>query len=187
MNPLQEHTYIPFESFSAPLKIKEDLSYKTFTSETRKEYKDVTSAKDFFEVDGQRAERLYILGEPGRGKTGQCHQLLQHWVQARKKEKEELSEWEKGLAAYDLVFFITLRHVDKKTHSVYEMICRYMLNEHPKFHFTVHHILKSGLSSAKCLILLDGLDEMRGEPEIDLEISTSTVILTSRHWKFHRI
>ena len=189
LNPLQKNTRIPFEAFSASLEIKEDQTFKerTFKSEREKKYKDVTSAKDFFEVDGKRAKNMYILGEPGRGKTGQCYQLLQHWVQAREagRKNKELSEWQKGLTAYELVFFITLRHVHKGINSVFEMLCTNVLNEYPQFHFTIRHILKNGLGSAKCLILLDGLDEMRGEPVIDIDRSRCTIITTSRHWKFH--
>ena len=186
LNPLQKKTRIPFETFSAPLEVKEDLSFKkkTFKSEIEKKCKDVTSASDLFEIEGKCTEKVYLLGEAGRGKTGQCYQLIQHWVQARKeeKEKEQLKDWEKGLAAYDLVFLITLRHVHKK--SVVEMICENVLKEYPQFHSMVRDILKGGPRVAKCLILLDGLDEMKGKPEIDVDMSRCTIIATSRHWKF---
>ena len=190
LNALQKDTYIPFETFSAPLEMKEDLSFKrkTFQSKTtEKKFEDVTSASYLFQIEGKCAQKVYLLGEPGRGKTGQCYQLLQHWVQAREVERErkDLSPWQKCLAAYDLVFLITLRHVQNERKSVLEMICKNVLKEYPQFHDKVRKILESGFQSAKCLVIIDGLDEMKGEPDIDVDISRCTIFLTSRHWKFH--
>ena len=188
LNPLQKPR-IPFEAFSAPLKISEDLSYKdrTYKAELEQKYKDVSGASDLFEIKGERAEHLYMLGAPGRGKTGQCYQLLYHWLEAREAQREnrKLSEWQKDLSSYDLMFLVTLRHVDVKNLSVVEMVCQNALKLYPKYHDTVRQILKGCLYSCKCLIVLDGLDEIQGEPSIDVDIASCTVLMTTRHWKFH--
>ena len=175
--------------FNAPLKIREDLEFKrkTHNTDKEKEYKDVTDPSDLFEVNGRPAENIYMLGEAGRGKTGQCYQLIQHWVDAREAHKgsKNLSNWQKSLLAFDFLFFISLRHVDKIMHSVVKMICHGMMKNHPQYHDIIRQILTSGLHTCKCLIVIDGLDEMKGEVDIDVDMSRCTVLWTSRHWKFH--
>ena len=108
LNPLQKKTRIPFEMFSAPLKMREDLEFKrkTYRTEANKEYRDITSPADLLEIEGAPVERVFILGEPGRGKTGQCFQLVQHWLQGKQaiKEDKEMSDWQKGLASFDFLF-----------------------------------------------------------------------------------
>ena len=189
LNPLQKSTRIPFEMFNAPLKIREDLEFKQQTHKThvKKEYKEVADSSDLFEMGGRPAETIYMLGEAGRGKTGQCYQLVQHWVEARKalRETKKLSEWQKGLLAFDFLFFVSLRHVDKRIHSVIEMICSSAMKKYPQYHDTVRQILTGKLRTSKCLIVLDGLDERKHEMDINVAISSCTVLMTSRHWKFH--
>ena len=169
--------------------MREDLEFKRKTYKTvkEKEYKDVKDPSDLFEVDGRPAENIYILGEAGRGKTGQCYQLIQHWVEAREAQREsnELSKWQKGLLVFDFLFFVSLRHVDKRMHSVVEMICRSVMKTFPQYHDTINEILTSGFHKFKCLIVIDGLDERKGEVDIDVDMSRCTVLMTSRHWKFH--
>ena len=175
--------------FNAPLKLREDLEFKrkTYNTVKEKEYKDVKDPSDLFEVDGRPAENIYMLGEAGRGKTGQCYQLIQHWVEAREANKgsKELSNWQKSLFVFDFLFFVSLRHVHKGMHSVVEMICYSVMKTFPQYHDTVRQILTSGLPTCKCLIVIDGLDERNGEVEIDVDMSRCTVLRTSRHWKFH--
>ena len=100
----------------------EDLSFKknTFIAEKAKEYKAITNPADLFKVDGKSVEKIYMLGEAGRGKTGQCLHLLHHWIQAREamRQDEVMTDWQSGLAAFDLLLFVSLRHVDKCRHSL---------------------------------------------------------------------
>ena len=189
LNPLQKNTRIPFEMFNAPLKIREDLEFKrkSYKADKEKEYKDVTDPSDLFEVDGRPAENIYMLGEAGRGKTGQCYQLIQHWIEARESHKgsKELSNWQKALVVFDFLFFVSLRHVDNRISSIVEMICKCVMKTYPQYHDTVRQILTSGLHKCTCLIVIDGLDEMKGEVDINVDMSRCTVLRTSRHWKFH--
>ena len=175
--------------FNAPLKIRENLDFKkkTFRAEEKKEHKDVTEPADLFEVEGKSAEKIYMLGEAGRGKTGQCYQLLHYWLQGREAERknEELSEWQRALVSFDLLFFITLRHVDKRISSLVEMICRSVMKNYRQYHDTIREVLSRDIYTCKCLILLDGLDEMKGMFDIDVDMSRCTVLMTSRHWKFY--
>ena len=191
LNPLQKNTRIPFEMFNAPLKIREDLEFKRKTHKAGKEreYKEVTNPYDLFEVEDSPAETIYMLGEAGRGKTGQCYQLVQYWVEAKKAQREskELSKWQQGLLVFDFLFFVSLRHVDKRIHSVVEMICSSAMKNYPQCHDTVRQILTGKLHICKCVIVLDGLDERKQELDIDVSISICIVFITSRHWKFHEL
>ena len=175
--------------FNAPLKLREDLEFKRKTYKTveEKEYKDVKDPSDLFEVDGRPAENIFMLGEAGRGKTGQCYQLIQHWVEAREAHKgsKELSNWQKSLFVFDFLFFVSLRHVDNSISSIVEMICKCVMKTYPQHYDTVRQILTSGLHNCTCLIVIDGLDERKGEIDIDVDMSRCTVLMTSRHWKFH--
>ena len=189
LNPLQKNTRISFDMFNAPLKIREDLEFKrkTYKTDKEKEYKDVKDPSDLFEVDGKPAEIIYMLGEAGRGKTGQCYQLVQHWIEAREAHKgsKNLSNWQKSLFVFDILFFVSLRHVDTRMHSVVEMICRSVMKTFPQYHDTIRQILTRGLYACKCLIVIDGWDERKGKVEIDVDMSICTVLMTSRHWKFY--
>ena len=189
LNPLQKITRIPFELFNAPLKIREDLECKrkTHKSDREKEYKKVTDPTDLFEVDGRPAENVYMLGEAGRGKTGQCYQLVQHWVEARKAHKESkgLSNWQESLIEFDFLFLVSLRHVDKRIHSIVEMICCSVMKNYPQYHETIRQVLFGTLHTCKCLIIIDGLDERKGAFDIDVDISRCTIFMTSRPWKFY--
>ena len=191
LNPLQKSTRIPFEMFNAPLKIREDLEFKRKTHKTTKkmEYKEIIDPSDLFEVDGRPAENIYLLGEAGRGKTGQCYQLVQHWMEAREAQKgsKKLSNWQKSLLVFDILCFVSLRHVDTRMHSVVEMICHSVMKRFPQYHETIRQILTNGLNAYECLIVIDGLDEKKGEVEIDVDMSRCTVLMTSRHWKFHEL
>ena len=189
LNPLQKNTRIPFEMFNAPLKIREDMEFKRKKHKAvkEKEYKDVKDPSDLLEKDGRPVENIYMLGEAGRGKTGQCYQLIQHWVQAREAHKgsKELSNWQNSLLAFDFLFFVSLRHIDNSIRSVVKMICRGMMKNYPQYHDIIRQILTSGLHTCKCLIVIDGLDEKKGEVDIDVNMSRCTVLMTSRPWKFH--
>ena len=189
LNPLQPSTRIPFEMFNSPLKIKEDLEFKrkTYKAAKGREYKDMTDPSELFEVDGRPAENIYMLGEAGRGKTGQCYQLIHHWVEARKAQKgsKKLSNWQKALLVFDFLFFVSLRHIGQTMHSVIEMICSGVMKTFPQYHETIRQILTSGMHTRKILIVIDGLDERKGEVEIDVNMSRCTVLRTSRHWKFY--
>ena len=169
--------------------MKEDLSFKqkTHKSKMKKEYKLINSASGLFQTTKQVVVRkmysfLARLVEERRVcaiswyNTGLMHRKL-----------KELSEWQKGLDVYDLLFFISLRCVDSTRISVFEMICKDLLKSYPQFHDTVKQILIECSQTAKCLIILDGLDEMKGKPEIDIAISGNTIITTSRQWKFYYI
>ena len=69
--------------------------------------------------------------------------------------------------------------------SVVDMICHCMFKMYPRYHDLLRQILTGGLESCKFLIVLDGLDEMKGSPDIDVDMTRCTVLFTSRHWKFH--
>ena len=189
LSPLQRSTRIPFEMFNAPLQIREDLGFKRKTKQsvTENKYKDIIDPSDLFEVDGRPAETIYMLGEAGRGKTGQCYQLVQHWVEAMEasQNNQELTKWQKSLLVFDLLCFVTLRHVEKKIHSVVEMICYSVLKHYRKYHAIIRQILTGNPQKCKCLIILDGLDEIEQEIDIDVDISSCTVLMASRHWKFY--
>ena len=192
MNPILKETRIPFEMFSAPLKIREDLEFKRkiLQNDEEKKFDEVKCPADLFEVDGKRTENIYILGEAGRGKTVQCYQLIRHWLKGREAEREnkELSEWQKALVTFDFLFFVTLRHVAKSCKSVVEMICRSAMKNYPQYHDRIRQALTCDLDSCKCLIILDGLDEIKGNLDIiDVNKSRCTVLMTSRHRKFHAL
>ena len=160
LSPLQKKTRVPFEAFSAPLKIQEEIKTKrrTHKSEKKPKYKEVKTPDDLLNVNGKPAENIYMLGEAGRGKTGQCYQLVHHWLQAReaKRNMSELSEWQRGLAAFDLLFLVTLRHVRQRNSSVVDMICTNVFRMYPQHHENIRKILRGEIKTCKCLIVIDG-------------------------------
>ena len=193
LTPLQKCTQIPFEMFSAPLMIREELDFKEQQFKRIDEepsYKYIVNPEDLFDIDGRPAERIYLVGEAGRGKTGQCYQLVHHWIQARlaTTKNTKLSGWQSGLAAFDLLFFVTLRHVDENDnnrYSIVKLVSNNLFKMYPHFRETIREILTGGLQTCKCLIILDGVDEMKGELDIDVNISQCTLFMTMRSWKFY--
>ena len=188
LSPLQKRTKVPFEAFSAPLKMRERLETKiwTFKSEKKTQYKEVKTPNDLLRVEGKPAENIYIIGEAGRGKTGQCYQLVHHWLQGREAQRNmcALTKWQKGLTAFDLLFLVTLRHVRKKCSSVVDMICNTVFKMYPQDHEIIRKILRGEIKTCKCLVVLDGLDEMKENIDIDVDISMCTIVMTMRPWKF---
>ena len=99
---------------------------------------------------------------------------------------DAISENERTLLAFDFVFYLAMRHIDKKHTSVIDMIC----NDYLFAQFENIENVKTVLNDTQfcCLILLDGLDEWPGRcSPITSSVKNSTLFQTMRPWKLEQL
>ena len=176
--------------------VKEDLASIQRTNSTKPDdrYKPVSSPSDLFSKDGEPVRHVFMLGQPGYGKTTFCLHLLKLWCAAKTAiEKTGLSAWLAGMIVFDFVFYISLRHVDCCRSSIIEMICEDVFERDDGNKDVIRHVL--GSLKHRCLVIVDGLDEWVLSPEAEKKLrekglpntkglsANCTVLFASRHWK----
>ena len=180
----------------AELVLRKDLAAIQRTNNTNPagRHRVVTSPSDLFYKDGKPVKNVFMLGQPGYGKTTFCLHLLKHWCTAQTAiERSRLSPWQAGMIAFNFVFYVSLRHVDSCRSSVIEMICEDVFERDHGNKHVIRHVL--GSPDFRCLVVVDGLDEWVCSPEVQTKLrekglpNTSglskncTLLFASRHWK----
>ncbi|KAH3811732.1 hypothetical protein DPMN_140147 [Dreissena polymorpha] len=157
----------------------------------------VLTYKELFYTDDKSNQRIYIQGEPGRGKSTFAVKLVHDWC----KQNQTASAAPIENAAFGdlltihkfkLLFFITLRNSREKT-DVAEMIKEQLINEMflEAKRADVYTLLDKIIETEICLVVREGLDEWVSPGSKDLPEpsmagfpkETCTVLTTSRPWK----
>ena len=87
-------------------------------------YKIVNDPADLFTKDDKPVRNISMLGRPASGKTTFCLHLLKLWCAAiNVANKATLSAWHLGIALFQFVFYVSLRHVGRGRSSIVDMIC----------------------------------------------------------------
>ena len=197
LHPLYTNTGMSVDQLYAELVVREDLAsiQRMFVTKPDDRYRIVKSSSDLFTKDGKPVRNVFMLGQPGHGKTTLCLYLLKCWCTAKSiiMEESNLSVWQLGMLDFDFVFFISLRHVDRCRSSVMDMICEDVFERDDGNKDVIRHVLSS--PDYRCLIIVDGLDEWKYSQDVQEklrqkglpntgELSTKcTVLYASRHWK----
>ena len=199
LHPLYVNTGLPVDQLFAEVVVREDLVniQRTDVSKSSNRHKNVCTPTDMFLKNDQPARNVYMLGQPGHGKTTFCLHLLQLWCTAKTIANTDLSLWQFGMYVFDFLFYVSLRHVDPCRSSIVDMICEDIFEEDDKSKDVIRHVL--GCPDYRCLVIIDGLDEWVYSPEVKAKlrqdgfpntrgISTNcTIFYSSRHWKVELI
>ena len=199
-HPLYE-TGLSVDELYADIVIKEDLAsiQQTDIRNPDDRHRPVSKPSDIFTTtDGEPVRNVYMLGQPGYGKTTFCLHLLKLWCAAiNAQTKAVLPLWQSEMLAFDFVFYIALRYVDSCRSSLVDMVCEDIFERDYGYKDVIRHVISS--PDYRCLLLVDGLDEWVCSPEIKSKLrhkglpnasglsSKCTVLYASRHWKLELI
>ena len=199
LHPLYANTGLSVDELYAEVVVREDLAsiQKKGTTEPTNRHQLVTSPSDLFSKDGMPVTSVYMLGQPGYGKTTFCLNLLKLWCLAKKSAGIHFTLWQLDMYTFDFVFYVSLRHVDRCRTSVVDMICEDVFERDDKNKDVIRHVL--GSSDFRCLVIVDGLDEWVLSTEVQTKLrqkglpnaiglsKNCTVLYASRHWKVELI
>ncbi|XP_052234522.1 uncharacterized protein LOC127847037 isoform X2 [Dreissena polymorpha] len=162
-----------------------------------KNEKQVLTYKELFYTDNKLIQRIYIQGEPGRGKSTCAVKLVDDWCNSNQPSsgasiKHPAFEDRLTIQKFKLLFFITLRDSRDQT-DVTQMIKKQLID---KMFFEdecadVYKLLVQILKTEICLVVREGLDEWVSPSDSNLaepsmagfSKDTCTVLTTSRPWK----
>ena len=173
---------LPIASIFAPLLMEEDLKSKgKMWNPENQGGKELKSLKEVFYTADKPANRIFMKGEAGCGKTFFCLKLLDTWCQVKQTGTVTNDMLQQCLAVFDLVFYLPLRHFKGNLTSVKDMIGQ-----------TVSAKCLELVSDGRihCLVILDGLDEspvtFRELPSMH-GIVNNVLFCTTRPWKLIRL
>ena len=181
----------------AELVVREDLAIiqRMVITKPDDRFRIVKRSSDLFTKDDKPVRNVFMLGQPGHGKTTFCLYLLKLWCTARTiiMDESNLSVWQRGMFDFDFVFFLSLRHIDSCRTSVIDMICEDVFERDDGNKDVIRHVLCN--PKFRCLIIVDGLDEWKYSQEVQEKLrrkgmpntaglsANCTVLYASRHWK----
>ena len=185
--PLNDVEVLKIADISGDVELQEN---KTSVRKTRKGDEPsgkntLNSIADIFHVKN-KLQRIFVIGDAGRGKSVLCLKLLETWAHVKRDEylnpnqvhktvyynnekQFSLSSTEqrnenrlmKCLSVYELVFHVSLRYAEclSPGRSVVDLVCESV----PKSDHNDKERIKQmlGDSTIPCLVILDGLDEYK--------------------------
>ena len=182
--PFGDSAGLPIGDIFVPLLMEEDLATKErLHTRGASRGKKIENIKDMFYANDESAERIFIKGEAGSGKTLLCIKLLYAWCRAKQSNTGVNDELQQCMSVFDLVFYIPLRHVPKGITCVKDMVEKLLSRSCQE---------KISILSTHCLVILDGLDEWPSPKEYtELPKMTGlvncTLLCTMRPWKLTQL
>ena len=182
--PFGDSAGVPIQDIFVPLLMEEDLATKERLHRPDvPRGKTIEHIKDLFYVGDKTADRIFIKGEAGSGKTLFSIKLLDAWCQTKQSNTGVNDELQECMSVFDLVFYIPLRHVPKGITCVKDMVQKFVS---PNCKDQLGNI------STHCLLIMDGLDEWpspKGYTELPkmTGLVNCTLICTMRPWKLAQL
>ena len=196
LHPLYTNTGISVDQLYAELVVREDLAaiQRSDVTNPQDRHRIVKSPSELFTKEGKPVKSVFMLGQPGYGKTTFCLHLLKLWCAANTiLDESRLTLWQAGMMVFNFVFYVSLRHVDSCRSSVVDMICEDVFERDDDNKDVIRQVL--GSKKYRCLIVVDGLDEWVVAPDSQTRLREKglpntrglsvncTVLFASRHWK----
>ena len=198
--PLNEDEVLSIQEIYGEMMLQED---RTAMRKTRKEdeptgIKTLSCTADIFR-DVKELKRVFVTGEAGYGKTVLSLKLSKVWANEKRtnlstdkqpqsppsQNTEDEAMLCQYLSVYDLVFHVSLRHVEGS--SVVDLVCDSVpecdQNDKEKIK------LMLGDRNIPCMIILDGLDECklssvsRIRGFLERGLVNTVVLCTMRPWR----
>ncbi|KAH3813085.1 hypothetical protein DPMN_141535 [Dreissena polymorpha] len=152
---------------------------------------------ELFYTDNKSNQRIYIQGEPGRGKSTFAVKLVHDWCNENQPPstgsiKNPAFEDKLTIQKFKLLFFITLRDARDQT-DVTQMIKKQLIDKmfSEDERADMYNLFVQIMKTEICLVVREGLDEWTspsGNDVADPSLAgfpkdTCTVLTTSRPWK----
>ena len=188
VGPLVGDGVLPIDRLFLDVRMQEDRSPNRQKSHEKDR---IHSYKDLLTRDGHRADKIYIRGEPGSGKSCYVLKMIQEWCAVMENSTEEdikLSDDASVMLEYDFVFYVAFSRLQKDHSTVLNMICDDYLfsDESDEMKTNVREILTS--SKYVSLLILDGFDESRMNSVPDNStLNNCQMLITSRPLKLKQI
>ena len=180
--PFEDSAGLPIADIFAPLLMEEDMRAKermpNLNSPSGKELK---SLREVFIAGDKPANRIFMKGEAGCGKTLFCLNMLDSWCQVKQSGTVSDDVLQQCLAVFDLMFYIPLRNFKGELSLVKEIIRQIVSEQCQKVLFS---------SRIHSLVILDGLDE---SPFVSRELPSMLGLInyvlfcTTRPWKLNQL
>ena len=146
------------------------------------------SLKNILFCNDTFAERIFIKGESGCGKTIMCLKLIESWMLAKQSHPNDDNDLVESLSTFDLVFYVPLRDSRGCTASLEDMICDIISKGDPDIIKETKVVLRS--PDIRCLIVVDGVDEwkkVRLEYPDTYGLVNCVMLSTMRPWAFNNM
>ena len=198
LHPLYANTGLSVDQLYAEVVVREDRAsiQREEFSKPEDHHRVISDLRELFTKDDKPVRNVYMLGQPGYGKTTFCLYLLHLWCAAKTSARAGLSPWQLDILMFHFVFYVSLRHVHRRRSSIVEMICEDVFERYDGKE-VIRYVL--GNSDYRCLVIVDGLDEWiistevqaklrdKGMPNTNGLSENCTVLFMSRHWKMELI
>ncbi|XP_052790895.1 uncharacterized protein LOC128224849 isoform X2 [Mya arenaria] len=155
------------------------------------EDKEISEMNDMFlSENGTMAKTVFVVGEPGRGKSSLCKKIVHRWCEL-KKDGNEKTKKDNLLSQFGFLFYIRLREAADQC-KIKDMILLCLIERIHSDDKESSELLTEILKSECCLLLLDGLDEWthcskcnRDEriPHVEASWMNCTTLITTRPYK----
>ncbi|KAH3790691.1 hypothetical protein DPMN_168898 [Dreissena polymorpha] len=157
----------------------------------------VLTYKDIFYTDDKSNRRIYLQGEPGRGKSTFSANLVNDWSNRARTSSASDGETKAfydvfTLQKFKFLFLVTLRNSRGQT-EVTQMIKKQLIDTtfSEDERADVYKLFVQIMKTEVCLVVREGLDEWvspdgsnLAEPSMaGFQTETSTILTTSRPWK----
>ena len=187
--PFEDSETLPLDQIFAPLSLCEDTASakRTRSPDSTVQNKPLADYSLLFSVGDVAADRIFLHGEAGAGKTVFCLKILDTWSNVHEGKPED--NLGKCLSEFDLLFYVALRHVHENQ-TIVDMICDSVSNGDENLIGRVRRAL--GDPDIRCMVILDGLDEwplpggMDGLPNT-YGLFNCVTLMTMRPWKIEQL
>ncbi|XP_052759818.1 uncharacterized protein LOC128202750 isoform X1 [Mya arenaria] len=153
--------------------------------------KEISEMNDMFlSENGTMAKTVFVVGEPGRGKSSLCKKIVHDWCKL-KKDENKTTKNNNMLSQFGFLFYIRLREAADQC-KIKDMLVQCLIEHIHSDDKEKKELLAEILKSECCLLLLDGLDEWthcskckRDEriPHVETSWMNCTTLITTRPYK----
>ncbi|XP_052813212.1 uncharacterized protein LOC128240565 isoform X2 [Mya arenaria] len=184
------------------------ISYKMFEPKTTAMHY-LATLDEIFEDRSSDTQCIYIKGDPGVGKTTLCNYLTRSWCSTQRDVVERQQNKTRGgtasclksdaLRHFDITFLVKLGELNASFHDVKAILKESVICGILSYQNYDRAFLEHVFAQKTCLVILDGLDELRAPTYLQLineldnivesEETTNTFLVTSSqaisdHWDF---